>query len=274
MRVEGLHRAGDWRKTVSVVCGPGASGRCPNHRREAGFSLVEVAIGLVVIGLLLGAILTSRELVGGARVRTLADSASDISTGYYGFVDRYGRVPGDWNAAAASAAIGVGVAGGGNDNGNLDNPPGPNAYDETNAMWEQLGAGGFIQGTYAGTAGLEPDAENGLAPLNVFNSVIAVGRTSDFEGASSPRLHVVFGRRVPVATMRELDLKLDDTAPETGDLRATKESPAVFAGAHQWGGREPDCVLLTADMKKSKKSEGNRWDVPKNAEDCNAVLLF
>ena len=48
---------------MSVVCGPGAAGRCPNHRREAGFSLLEVAIGLVVIGLLLGAVVTAGELV-------------------------------------------------------------------------------------------------------------------------------------------------------------------------------------------------------------------
>jgi len=243
-------------------------------RVEAGFTLVEIAIVLVLIGILLGSILRGGELITGSRVRSLATSSSDIIAAYRGFSDRYGRVPGDWSRVDASNAIGVTLTGGGNDNGRLDNPPGAGAYDESNAMWEQLAAAGFIQGDYPGTPGQEPDTENGLAPLNVYNGVIAVGRTNDFEGSNPTQSHVVFGRRVPVATMRELDTKLDDTRPETGSVRATRENPTAFAGTNEWGGRDKGCVVLTAGLKKSRKHEGNKWDIVKDAQDCNAVFLF
>ena len=71
------------------------------------------------------------------------------------------------------------VVGGGNNNGQIDNPPGPNVFDEPNAVWEQLAKAGFIKGSYLGTPSAEPTADNALAPLNVFNNAILLGRTSE-----------------------------------------------------------------------------------------------
>ena len=92
--------------------------------RQSGFTLVEVAVVLVIVGLLLGGILKGRELINSARVRNLANTTSSIQAAYFGFIDRYHRVPGDWNAADATTAIGVTISTGGNDNGRLDNPAG------------------------------------------------------------------------------------------------------------------------------------------------------
>ena len=63
--------------------------------REGGFTLVEIAIVLVIIGLLLGGILKGQELITSARVRNLADQAAAVQAAYYGFVDRYRAIPGD-----------------------------------------------------------------------------------------------------------------------------------------------------------------------------------
>ena len=94
------------------------------NRKQSGFTLVEIAIVLVIIGLLLGGILKGQELINSARVRNLADTTSGIQAAYYGFIDRYRRVPGDWNASAATTAIGVSINRGGDNNGRLDNPGG------------------------------------------------------------------------------------------------------------------------------------------------------
>ena len=51
--------------------------------RQYGFTLVEIAIVLVVIGLLLGGVLKGRELISGARVRNLADMNAGIQAAYY-----------------------------------------------------------------------------------------------------------------------------------------------------------------------------------------------
>ena len=64
-------------------------------RKQSGFTLVEIAIVLVIIGLLLGGILKGQELINSARVRNLADTTTGIQAAYYGFIDRYRRVPGD-----------------------------------------------------------------------------------------------------------------------------------------------------------------------------------
>ena len=95
----------------------------PTQRGQTGFTLVEIAIVLVIIGLLIGAILKGIEMINSAKVRRLAELSSGVQSAYAGFIDRYRRVPGDWNAAAAATAIGGVINGGGNNNGRIDNPP-------------------------------------------------------------------------------------------------------------------------------------------------------
>ena len=242
--------------------------------RQKGFTLVEIAIVLVIIGLLLGGILKGQELINSARVRNLADTATGIQAAYYGFIDRYRRVPGDWNAPGATQAIGVDIPIGGDDNGQIDNPPGGDLYLEPNAMWVQLAAAGFIQGNYTagspgGPAGTDPPTNNnGIAPLNAFNNVMIMGRTPDFEEAPSARLHLVMGRGIPVDVIQELDLKLDDGRPASGDLRATLTTPTVFTagGTNPIAGRNDECVQEDNGVKL--------WNIRGDAQSCNAVYMF
>src|SRR5919204_594676 len=76
------------------------------ERKQAGFTLVEIAIVLVIIGLLLGGILKGQELIKSAQVRNLIDQSSSIQAAYYGFVDRYHQIPGDMKGNAACKLIG------------------------------------------------------------------------------------------------------------------------------------------------------------------------
>ena len=237
--------------------------------KQSGFTLVEIAIVLVIIGLLLGGILKGQELINSARVRNLADTTSGIQAAYYGFIDRFRRVPGDWDGPSASQAIGQTMnAPGGNNNGRLDHASGTE-YDEPIALWEQLSKAGFIQGSFVGGAsGSEPDTTNNLAPQNAFNQIISIGRTPDYLGTNPVRLNVVVGRGVPVNIMRELDVKMDDGVPETGVLRATQAdgSLTVFDGTNAWGGREAACVDGT--------SPNLVWNITADAQDCNGVYLY
>ncbi len=112
---------------------------------------------------------------------------------------------------------------------------------------------------------MEPGTGNALAPLNPFGQVVLVGNTPDFEGATVTHLHIVLGRGLPVGIARELDVKLDDSAPDQGSIRATVDdaSLTVFIGTNQWGGREAGCVDATPV-----------WTIDGGSEDCNAVSLF
>jgi len=239
----------------------------PDRCRQSGFTLLEVALVLVIIGLLLGGILKGMEMIDSVKVRRLAELSTSVEAAYVGFVDRYRRVPGDWKAVEASAAIGAPITGGGNGNGRIDTDPDFFVWNESNAVWEQLAKADFISGNYFGTAFLEPDIENSLAPLNPFGQVVLVGRTPDFEGAAALKhLHIVLGRGMPVGIARELDVKVDDGLPDRGSIRATVDDSyglLTFAGTNLWGGRDAACVDATPV-----------WNADSESKDCNAVSLF
>ncbi len=239
------------------------------RQQHKGFTLVEIAIVLVIIGLLLGGILKGQELINSARVRNLADTTSGVQAAYFGFIDRYRRVPGDWQQTAAAAAIGGTINSGGNDNGRLDNSA---DWTEPNAVWEHLSKSGFVSGSYTGPGNFEPTTENGAGPFNPFNAAIIMARTNNYlDNTAAPpeRLHLIVGRGTPVDIARELDTKLDDSDPETGNLRsAAAAAGPLGAGTSSWAATDAACITNIA-------APGTReWDVNLDSQDCNAVYLF
>jgi prepilin-type N-terminal cleavage/methylation domain-containing protein len=238
------------------------------RQQHKGFTLVEIAIVLVIIGLLLGGILKGQELINSARVRNLADTTSGVQAAYFGFIDRYRRVPGDWQRTAAAAAIGGAINSGGNDNGRLDGT-GANAFVEPNALWEHLSKAGFVSGSYSGPAG-DPTTQNGAGPFNPFNSAIVMARTNhyvDVTATPPARLHLVVGRGTPVDIARELDTKLDDSNPATGNLRSAAAGAGPLGGASQWGAGDPANCVSGAGIAAT-------WNVNLDSQDCNPIYLF
>ncbi len=81
-----------------------------------GFTLIEIAIVLVLIGLLLGGVLKGQELITSARVRNLISQQDGIKAAFFGFQDRYRALPGDYarpaatSAASPSTAMATGVS--------------------------------------------------------------------------------------------------------------------------------------------------------------------
>src|SRR5665647_661323 len=64
-------------------------------RNQSGFTLIEIAIVLVIIGLLLGGVLKGQELINSARVKNLATDFRNIPVFIYGYQDKYKALPGD-----------------------------------------------------------------------------------------------------------------------------------------------------------------------------------
>jgi prepilin-type N-terminal cleavage/methylation domain-containing protein len=60
-----------------------------------GFTLIELAIVLVVIGLVVGGVLVGRDLIGAATMRAQLSQIEQLNTGVATFRDKYGGIPGD-----------------------------------------------------------------------------------------------------------------------------------------------------------------------------------
>ena len=71
------------------------------RRAQSGFTLVEIAVVLVVIGLIVGGILKTQEMITQARTKSVVNDFTGVTAAYFAYMDRYKAVPGDDISAAA-----------------------------------------------------------------------------------------------------------------------------------------------------------------------------
>ena len=260
-----------------------------NIRKQSGFTLVEIAIVLVVIGLLLGGILKGQQLINSARVRNLADQNSGVQAAYYGFVDRFRSLPGDMLPAAACTAVGAAVDAlcggipvvGGNGDGRIT------TVTEAAAAWSHLSVAGFLTGTYAGTtttaATYLVGVPTGDVPPNAFQGPILLAHMDEYTqgnvGATIVRLAFSFGGNIPVPLLRDLDQKLDDGVAGSGVLRATVElTDATGIGTFKGAVGSPlvswESVLPATNNCINAAPAIAVWNVDSPNQSCNAIFLY
>ncbi len=190
-------------------------------RKQTGFTLIEIAIVLVIVGLLLGGVLKGQELIQSARVRNLGSTIDGVKAAFFGFQDRFRALPGDYAGAlavaniagmAANAGCTGAVIGGGNGDGLIA------LAGESIIAWEHLSRAGFITGSYI-CAGAAAAATN--TPTNVYNSFVQLINDGAYgiAGAGTVRHNVKSGSSIPVAIIAELDRKIDDGLPYTGSFQ-------------------------------------------------------
>ena len=250
-------------------------------RKQSGFTLVEIAIVLVIIGLLLGGILKGQELINSARVRNLADQATGIQAAYFGFIDRYRQVPGDMAAANAIAAIDATIPAGVGGNG--DGQVNEKSFAEASALWVHLTRAGFLQGSYVGGAtSAATYAVPNMAPVNAYNGYMLLARSRDYSstagaptapssggvGGTTPRLLLVMGDNIPVDIARELDVKMDDQNPLSGVLRLTVNGGTGVTAPSFPGVSESTSTNCTA------AATTNAWNIAQDAQNCNLAFLY
>ena len=102
--------------------------------RYAGFSLMEISIVLLVIGIIAGGMLKGKDLIDAAQVRAVANDFQNLQTAFESYVNSYGSIPGD--DASASARF-PGVADGDGD--------GVVSSEDAKNVFEHLFSAGLIE---------------------------------------------------------------------------------------------------------------------------------
>ncbi|MCF8197355.1 MAG: prepilin-type N-terminal cleavage/methylation domain-containing protein [Sulfuritalea sp.] len=135
---------------------------------QAGFTLVEIAIVLVIIGLLLVGVLQGQEMIENTKTKSIVSDMRSIQAAYNGYIDRYKTPPGDENLATMQArGWNTVTSNNGSGNGVLLMPVAntfTNAAGESVSFWQALRASGFLSGSAAavGAAALPRHSANGM----------------------------------------------------------------------------------------------------------------
>jgi prepilin-type N-terminal cleavage/methylation domain-containing protein len=191
-------------------------------RGQGGFTLVEIAIVLVIIGLLLGGILKGQEMITQAKIKNVIADISGVSAAMYGYQDRYRALPGDDKLAArwtgATAGNGDGVVEGAYIGGAV----------ESMNFWDHLRRAGFVSG---GNGATNPfNAVNGKMGVQTSDGTAPGGASFKAgvlsDGAATPTVFtslLLCSANLPDKIAISIDAQMDDGDGKKGNVRAAKQ---------------------------------------------------
>lgn len=188
-------------------------------RNQSGFTLIEIAIVLVIIGLLLGGVLKGQELINSAKVKNLAGDFKNIPVFIYGYQDKFRALPGDDSAAINH----VGATTNGDKNGVIDGQWNDTATtSESVNFWQHVRLAGLAPGP---TATTDPD----YIPANASNGKVGIqsgsATTPPMNNAAGNPIrgsYVICSDGILGKFVKQLDTTLDDGNYGTGSMLAMK----------------------------------------------------
>jgi len=214
-------------------------------RNQSGFTLIEIAIVLVIIGLLLGGVLKGQELINSAKVKNLATDFKNVPIYIYGYQDKYKALPGDDTNVCAHlggcststpagpavlATTPTGLQGNGIINGAWNSTT---QTDESYLFWQHIRLAGF------GPGSTTPGSQ-GYIPTNAVGGIIGVTNS----GADLPIIgmvgtYIVCSGSIPYKFAKQLDTTLDDGVTNKGSVMAAYPTGGNFSLPTPNGGWPP-----------------------------------
>ncbi len=239
-----------------------------------GFTLIELSIVLVIIGLLVGGVMVGRDLIKSSEIRSQISQIEKLKTAVNTFKLKYGEIPGDISAANATSfgfTTRSGAKGWGDNNGVIEGAGSTNynsgirsGEGELCLLWVDLGQSGLIEGNYTGgtaavrastcstqfasASGAIIDTYFPRAKLGDGNYIYAwsggydgpnptANNKINYLGISQTTSVNAYPFSSPSITPTEaysIDSKIDDGLPETGKVQALFSTSWVSWSSNNW----------------------------------------
>ena len=212
-------------------------------KQQSGFTLVEIAIVLVIIGLLLGGVLKGQEMITQAKIKNVANDLNGLTAAVYSYQDRYKRMPGDDPGATRWTLIPASGAGDG-DNIVEGGYSSTTNTEESRLFWAELRLAGFV-------AGATDTLGNAAAqPINAAGGI--VGAQSGGLGLAGL---VICSGSLPAKIAQAIDSQFDDGNATTGNVRAILETTpptavpsALAAGSPNYADNGTNLYVLCKNL--------------------------
>lgn len=238
---------------------------------KRGFTLVELAVVLVIIGLLVGGVLVAQSLIRAGELLSVASDFKRYQLGIATFQLKYKALPGDmsdafmyWGAEAGCTNVAV-TSGGPGCNGNGD---GRWQWWQSEGMraWQFLGLTGMIEGGYTGVAvALTAVPGVNIPAGRIENSGYYLHYTAIYSGASVRGNAINIGAVIPADNANgplftpeeayDLDTKFDDGRPERGKFHAHGGIISGVPSTLCFTGTSPDTIYeLTVSSRECRSS--------------------
>jgi prepilin-type N-terminal cleavage/methylation domain-containing protein len=214
-------------------------------RKQCGFSLVELSIVLIILGLLTGGILGGQSLIAAAEMRSIGTELQAWQTAVNSFRQKYQQYPGDFNMATRFWGADAACPAGGGDvltqtcngdgNGQIASHGDTTEYPEAYLFWQHLALAGLINGEYTGAPGPDHVWHHQFgtnAPTSKFSggawAMETDGDHGDIHYNTDARNAFTFGSAAsgevtytPILTPQDawnIDTKFDDGKPGRGSV--------------------------------------------------------
>ncbi|MCD6034618.1 MAG: prepilin-type N-terminal cleavage/methylation protein [Rickettsiales bacterium] len=196
------------------------------RQKQKGFTLIELSIVLIIIGLIVSGVLVGQDLIDGAKLRAQIGQIGEFNAAVNTFKLKYDALPGDIANPANYALSSTNITGDGD--GGLEDDQGAilRASDEITGFWTHLSQASLIPGAYVavaagGTSALTtniPNAKIGTGGVGVYG---VSGINYYHIGATAGAADVAtFANNLTPLQARTIDSKMDDGVPGTGIVLA------------------------------------------------------
>jgi prepilin-type N-terminal cleavage/methylation domain-containing protein len=192
-------------------------------RNQSGFTLIEIAIVLVIIGLLLGGVMKGQELINSAKVKNLAADFKNTSLYIYGYQDKFRSLPGDDPQAAShvegatvATAITAGDVGNGLINGKWDSTT---PTHESYLFWQHVRLAGIATGITNTADTVNYPQRNTLGGLvGITNSTAADNPIYTSSTVLLKGAYIICSGNIQGKFAKQLDIMMDDGNTSSGSM--------------------------------------------------------